>query len=379
MTRLTAGCRALFAISLVGSATALADANLSVNDVPITLDWSGFVRADYGNGDRYPVADGEDRLGTTKSFLVLSANTEDIQTILDFGGTALSQLQGGTDIGIKDAFIVIGAGKITGFSFSAGAQPLFFGLKPNGYPGDSSLQPNIDYGQDGAFAVSQQAGPAVIGTYKFTPDVSIRFGAFDLAESNTGNSTTATNGSKIKDNLFILLRGNNLGGTGLYGTLGAERIYVGLPGGPLGTQGGGPVGGAMVDDSKNIYSAGVGFKQDIFDISVEYVHLDRAIVNTQDNERYIRAHASVQPVTDWTVYADYSNGHEIGVSDYRIGAIWQFRRHLAFTAEYSRDNYKSTNELYNGGYSSVTGTGAVYGTTPSKNVQSVDLRLTFTF
>lgn len=380
MTRLRASC-ALLAISLTGSATALADMNVSVDDVPVTLGWSGFIRADYGNGDRYPVADGEDRLGFTKSFLVLSANTEDIQAILDFGGTGLSQLEGGTDIGIKDAFIVIGTGS-TGFSLSAGAQPLLFGLRPNGYPGDSSLQPNIDYGgagAAGAFAVSQQAGPAVIGTYKFTPDLSIRFGAFDLAESNTGNTTTATNGSKIKDNLFILLRGNNLGDTGLYGTVGAERIYVGLPGGPLGTQGGGPVGGAMVDDTKNIYSAGVGFKQDIFDISVEYIHLDAAIVNTRDAERYIRAHASVQPVTDWTLYADYSNGHEIAVSDYRVGAIWQFRRHLSLMAEYSRDNYTSTNELYNGGYSIVTGTGAVYGTTPPPNVESVDLRLTFTF
>jgi len=371
--RLGARCCALLAISLIGSATALADTNVSVNDVPVTLGWSGFVRADYGNGDRYSVADGEDRLGFTKSLLLLSATTEDIQAILDFGGTGLSQSQGGSDIGIKDAFIVIGAGQTTGFSLSAGAQPLLFGLRPNGYPGDSSLQPNIDYGgagAAGAFAVSQQAGPAVIGTYKFTPDLSIRFGAFDLAESNTGNATTATNGSKIGHNLFILLRGNNLGDTGLYGTVGAERIYVGLPGGPLGTQGGGPVGGVMVDNSKTIYSAGVGFKQDIFDISVEYIHLDGAIVNTQDNERYIRAHASVQPVIDWTLYADYSNGHEIGVSDFRVGVNWQFRRHLAFTAEYSRDSYSSTNELY---------TGDGYGTTPPPNVESVDLRLTFTF
>jgi hypothetical protein len=359
----------------------LADVNVSVDNVPVTLGWSGFIRADYGNGDRFPVADGEDRLGFTKSLLVLSADTEDIHTILDFGGTGLTQSQGGTDIGIKDAFIVIGTGS-TGFSVSAGAQPLLFGLRPNGYPGDSSLQPNIDYGGasgTASFAVSQQAGPAVIGTYKFTPDLSIRFGAFDLAESNTGNTTSATSGSKIKDNLFILLRGNNLGGTGLYGTVGAERIYVGLPGGPLGTQGGGPVGGAMVNDSKNIDSAGVGFKQDIFDISVEYIHLDAAIVNTRDAERYIRAHASVQPGTHWTLYADFSNGHEIEESDYRFGAIWQFRRHLSFTAEYSRDHYNSINELYNGGYSIVTGTGAVYGTSPPPNVESVDLRLTFTF
>jgi hypothetical protein len=134
-----------------------------------------------------------------------------------------------------------------------------------------------------------------------------------------------------------------------------------------------------VNDSKNIDSVGVGFKQDIFDISVEYIHLDAAIVNTRDAERYLRAHASVEPMTNWTLYADFSNGHEIEESDYRWGAIWQFRRHLSFTAEYSRDRYNSINELYNGGYSIVTGTGAVYGTSRPPNVESVDLRLTFTF
>jgi hypothetical protein len=366
-------------IYMIGSASALADTNVSLDDIPVTLGFSGFIRADYGNGDRYSAADGEDRLGFTKSLLLLSASTQDIQAVLDFGGTGLSQSQGGTDIGIKDAFIVIGGDKVTGFSFSAGAQPLLFGLKPNGYPSDSSLQANIDYGGAGAFAVSQQAGPSVIGTYKFTPELTIRFGAFDLAQSNTGDATTATSGSKIADNLFVLLRDNNVGETGLYGTVGLERIYVGLPGGPLGTQGGGPVGGAMINGSKAIYSAGVGFKQKMFDVSVEYIHLDAAIVNTQSEERYIRAHASVQPITDWTVYVDYSNGHEINVTDTRVGATWQFRRHLSLTGEYSRDDHKSTNEIYNGGYNALLGTPAVYGTTASQSVESVDVRLTFTF
>lgn len=379
MMKLGAMCYAAAAITMVGSASALADTNVSLDGVPVTLGFSGFIRADYGNGDRYAVADGEDRLGFTKSLLLLSATTQDIQAVLDFGGTGLSQSQGGTDIGIKDAFIVIGGDKATGFSFSAGAQPLLFGLKPNGYPSDSSLQANIDYGSAGAFAVSQQAGPSVIGTYKFTPDLSVRFGAFDLAESNTGDAATATSGSKIGDNLFLLVRGNNLGDTGLYGTVGLERVYVGLPGGPLGTQGGGPVGGAMIGGSKAIYSAGVGFKQKAFDLSVEYIHLDSAIVNTQNDERYLRVHSSFQPVIDWTVYADYSNGHEINVTDTRLGAIWQFRRHLSLTGEYSRDEHGSTNEVYDGGYNAVTGSSAVYGTTPSPRVESVDLRLTFTF
>jgi hypothetical protein len=317
--------------------------------------------------------------------LLLSATTQDIQAVLDVGGTGLSQTFGGSDIGIKDAFIVIGAGKTTGFTLSAGAQPLLFGLQPNGYPSDSSLQANIDYGADGAFAVSQQAGPSVIGVYEFTPQISVRFGVFDLAQSNTGNSTTARSGSKIGDNNFVLLRGTHLGGTGLYGTLGFERIYVGLAGGPLGTQGGGPVGGTQIDDSKNIYSAGIGYQQGIVDARVEFIHLDAAIVNTQSSERYIRAHAAVNPVPLWTVYADYSNAHQLGATDYRLGGSWQLRKHLALTAEYSKDIFSSSNTVYNGdnlldsGINPATGNNNPYGATPLANVESVDLRLTFTF
>jgi hypothetical protein len=307
--------------------------------------------------------------------LLLSATTEDVQAILDFGGTIFNDGVDNGSAGIKDAFIVIGANNKTGFSWSVGAQPLLFGLRPNGYPGDSSLQANIDYGAAGGFAVSQQAGPSIIGNYKFTPDESLRFGAFDLAESNSANVTTATNGSKIKDNLFLLWRGTNIANTGIYATAGAERIYVGLAGGPNG--GLGPV----VDGSKQIYSAGVGFKNEIINASAEYIHLNANIVNTASDERYIRAHVDVTPVPHWTAYADYSNGHEVGASTYRIGGVWQFRKHLGFAAEYSKDTYRSTNGVY-AGSRDVEGGGVVpvYGMTPTPaNVESVDLRATFTF
>jgi hypothetical protein len=352
------------------STLALADATLSVDDVPVDLAFSGFVRADFGAGDRYPTADGEERFGSSKNLLLLSATTEDVKAILDFGGTIFNDtnINGrGTDdgsVGIKDAFIVVGAGKKTGFSMSVGAQPLLFGLRPNGYPGDSSLQANIDYGAAGGFAVSQQAGPSIIGNYFFTPDESLRFGAFDLAASNSVNVTTATNGSKIKDNLFLLWRGDNLAGIGLYATAGAERIYVGVAGSPIGTA---VLAEPIIDGSKTIYSAGAGYKNELVDASIEYIHL---------------AAAAVMPAPGWTAYLDYSNGHELGASTYRVGGIWQFRKHLAFTAEVSKDNYKSQNNVYNG---TVFTDGAVpaltyaYGTMPPANGESVDLRATFTF
>jgi hypothetical protein len=365
------------AVCGLASNFALADATVTVDDVPVNLAFSGFVRADFGTGDRYPTAEGEERFGSSKNLLLLSATTEDIQAILDFGGTIFNDGVNNGSVGIKDAFIVIGANNKTGFFWSVGAQPLLFGLRPNGYPGDSSLQANIDYGADGGFAVSQQAGPSIIGNYKFTPDESLRFGAFDLAESNAGNVTDGgTNGSKIKDNLFLLWRGENIAGTGVYATAGAERIYVGLAGGPLGAS------GPVVDGSKTIYSAGVGWKNDLVNASVEYIHLDANIVDTADDERYIRAHVDVTPIPLWTAYADYSNGHELGASTYRIGGFWQFRKHLKFTAEYSKDIFSSTNGLYAGiGTGGVAGTTPVilYGATPAPNDESVDLRATFTF
>jgi hypothetical protein len=367
---------AMAALGTVAASTAFADTTVAVDDVPVDLGFTGFVRADYGNGDRYSTADGEQRFGTTKSFLLLNMNTEDIHAVLDFGATILTDTNSGGDasgtVGFKDAFIAVGDNKPTGFSFSVGAQPLLFGLRPNGYPGDSSLQPNIDYGAvPGAFNVSQQAGPSIIGTYKFTPDMSLRFGAAggDFTGTPYATNLNLTNGSKVQHNLFVLWRGNNIAGLGLYATAGYESIFVGGP----------------YDGEKPIYSAGVGYKQDLFDVSVEYIHLNQDIIDAtlaltttgtpvplvDGDERYIRAHASVTPIDEFTVYADYSNAHELGASTYRIGGKWQFRKHLNLMLEYSRDNYSGSNSLF----VPVTFAPVV----PNANVQSVDARLTFTY
>ena len=158
-----------------------------------------------------------------------------------------------------------------------------------------------------------------------------------------------------------------MGATGLYATAVAERLYVGT------------ANCQVVDDSRPIFSAGVGFKQGIFDVSVEYIHLDKYIVNTASDERYIRAAISVEPATDWTVYGDYANGHELGASTYRIGGSWQFRRHLALTLEYSKDQFKSSNEVYTAPGNLPLVGGPLFGATIPTNVESVDARLTFVF
>jgi hypothetical protein len=329
-----ASCAALFTGGLADMQAARGD------DAPVSLSVGGFIRADYGSGDRYPQQNGQDQLGISKAALAINATTEDIKGVFVIGGTRLSDSTSNGSVGIKDAFIVIGAGKATGFTFSAGAQPLLFGLRPNGYPGDSSLQGNIDYGADGAFNVSQQAGPSLIGSYAFSADQSLRFGVFDPDGYGT---TPGTSGSKISKNGFLLWRGANLFGSGLYATLGAEQVYV----------------GGLVDDSKPIYSGGVGFRQGQFDVSLEYIHLDRTITNTSADEQYLRAHTSLQATSEWNVYFDYSSADKLGATDYRLGANYQFRKHLAFTAEVSKDDFNARNG--------------------SPNVQSIDARLTFTY
>jgi methylglyoxal synthase len=50
MTRLSARCCVLLAISSAGSSTALADPNVSLSDVSVTLGFSGIVGADYDLG-----------------------------------------------------------------------------------------------------------------------------------------------------------------------------------------------------------------------------------------------------------------------------------------------------------------------------------------
>jgi hypothetical protein len=316
----------------------LSSAVWAADDLP-DVDVGGFIRVDYGAGDRYPESRGEDRLGVSKAALAISAQQDDIKGVFVIGTEALTDGNPNNDgnVDIKDAFIVLGAGKQTGFWFSLGAQPLLFGLKPNGYPGDHSLQPSIEYGGAGGFAVSNQAGPSLIGTYGFTPSQSVRFGAFDLDRGN--GQAPPTDGSNISDNLFIQWRGSQLGGTGLYATAGVEMLYV----------------GGAVDDSAALFAAGLGYRQGPFDISLEATRLDSDIVGTADNELYLVAELAFKPNQDWTLYFDVANADELDANTYRLGADYRWRKHVTFSAEISEDD--------------VAG----------NDVGSVDLRLTFSY
>lgn len=151
MIRATSLVRWLLASSLcpVLSTLALADTRMTVADTPVVVGVGGFIHADYDTGDRFSNLVGKDVLGISNAALAITPTTEGIKGVFVIGTTALTDGNINPDhngqVGIKDAYIIVGYNKEVGFSFSAGAQPLLFGLKPNGYPGDSSLQGNIDY------------------------------------------------------------------------------------------------------------------------------------------------------------------------------------------------------------------------------------------
>jgi hypothetical protein len=319
-----AAWRVVFWASVLGSTVAYAEDNPESKP---TITFGGFIRGDYGSGDRYPDARGEDQLGVSKAAFAVTAQHRDLKGVFVVGTERLTD--GGAsndgDVDIKDAFIVIGADKETGFIWSIGAQALLFGLKPNGYPGDRSLQPSIEFGGAGAFAVSNQAGPSIIGNYRFSPDFSLRFGAFDLDADNTTN-LPPDDGSKLTDNLFVQLRADHLFNTGLYATVGAESLYV----------------GGATNDSKPIAAAGVGYTQGMIDASVELTRLDETILGTVDDEQYLVTELTFNPNTQWQVYTDWAQARELDADTLRIGTHYKYTEHLIFSGEYSKDQLDFT-------------------------------------
>jgi hypothetical protein len=316
----------------------------SAAEVAPGLTIGGFIRAEAGAGDRYPESRGEDRLGVSKAALAVTVEKEDIKGVFVAGTERLTDgnPDNNGDIDIKDVFIVIGANQERGLSGSFGVQPLLIGLKPNGYPGDRSLQPSIEYGGAGAFAVSNQAGPSVIGTYKFNPTMSLRFGAFDLDSDNTPSRIPPTDGSKLIDNLFLQWRGDELFGTPFYASAAIEQIYV----------------GGFVNDNQTIATAGLGYRRGQFDASLEYIRLDSEVVGTTDDESYVVAEFTFNPNEQWTAYADVAQADELDAMTFRVGAIYQLRKFLALTVELSNDDFD----------------------TPGfDDAESVDVRLTFTY
>jgi len=286
----------------------------------------GFIRADAGFGNRYGEAHEDDRIGISKAALAVTAEYKNVKGVFVVGTevTSLNNADEDGNVDIKDAFVVLQDFGFDGFDLTLGAQPLLFGLKPNGYPGDHSIQGSIEYGAGGAFAVSNQAGPAIVGSWEYSEGNTLRFGVFDQKDYAGSPAAIANSdeGSTISDNAFIHWQGKDLYGSGIYASLGYESRYV----------------GGMVNANRDIYEAGIGWSNDSLDLSVEYVSLDEAFNGTEDQERYLIVESAWQLNEDLKLYLDYSEAKELDIETYRAGVDYQYNKHTLLSLEYSQDD-----------------------------------------
>ncbi len=304
-------------------------AAMAEDGFPGDFTLGGWIRADYGNGDRYPEEDGEDRLGVSQAALLGKWTYKNIEGVLLIGGTNLTadDTDGDGDIGIKDAFIVWKEIGGSALRLTAGVQPLFFGLKSNGFPGDRSLQPSLEFGGAGGFAVSQQAGPSILLHYDVTESLTISGGFFDTSSStaeyfaNTGLGRI--DGSSLDSNYMLQAKLNPRGGDrGFY-------LFAGVAGRYIGDE---------VDSTKSILDFGIGYKTPKFDISLEAVQLDQAFLRTADDELYTIAELTVYATERLRFYVDYAMAEESEIETLRAGLKFKVAPPLTFAAEFSDDD-----------------------------------------
>jgi hypothetical protein len=308
--------------------------NINFDSDDLNIDIGGFIRADAGIGDRYGDAHDDDRIAISKSALAILPSYKNVKGVFVVGGELSSVNDANNDedgnIDIKDAYITLTFGNLDAI---VGAAPLLFGLKGEGYPGDHTIQPSVEFGGGGAFAVSNQAGPSVIADWKFMENASLRVGVFDQKDyqdsgAKAASDPTVDNGSGISDNVFIQVRGDNLMDSGVYASAGYETRYV----------------GDTVDDSKDIWAVGAGWKSGMFDISAEYQSLDEAFNATADDESYVIVEALLTPADRYRVYLDYSKADELDVTTWRAGANYDYNKHTVFSIEYSKDDLDTDDE-----------------------------------
>ncbi len=336
----------LVALALLPSI--LAVDGLADDTFPGDYDLGGWIRADYGNGDRYDPADGEDTLGISQAALLGTWKYNNLEAVLLLGGTNLTadDNDGDGDFKIKDAFIVWSKIGGTQFRLTAGVQPLFFGLKPNGFPGDRSLQPSLEFGGAGGFAVSQQAGPSILLHYDVNELLTITGGFFDTSSSTATHFERTglgnIDGSSLDSNYLVQFKLEPTSGeTGFF-------LFAGLAGRYIGSN---------IDSTKPILDLGVGYKGHKFDFSLEAIQLDQAFTDTADDEIYSIAELTLKPSERVSLYFDYGAAEEKNLETLRAGLKYKISSPLTFVAEYSEDELGSNAE----------------------SISSADVRLEFSF
>ena len=294
----------------------------------LDVNFGGFIRGEVGSGDRYGKAQGEDTLGVSKAALTASSSFENVDFSLLIGGRKMAHTAGADDgeIDLEEAYVTINNVRDTPFTLSVGIQPLMLGLKPNGYPGDRSIQGSIEYGIPAGgvpqmFAYSNQVEPSLIAVYDFSENVNFSFGIFD---TNTSNNT-GTDGSSFFDNLFIQVRADELFLPNVYAAAGIEKRYV-----------------SATDSSETAFDIGFGYRADMFDISYEYISLNNGYVGTVDDETISVLELTLNIFENASLYLDYATASEMDVDTIRFGAIFDISTAFNFQIEYASDDMPTT-------------------------------------
>ncbi len=307
------------------------DAHQGTADVPgwqttggYSVEVGGFIRADYSVGDRHGDTQGDDSLGVSRAALATKFHKDNITGVLVLGTGNTTDLGGSFrgDVVLADAYVVWDRIAGSKFSLSAGAQPLLFGLKPNGFPVDRSLQGSLEYGAAGAFAVSNQLGPSIIGTYAFSDQWSLRAGLFDQRDGDDALGV----GSDLSDNYFFQLRGTGLFETGLYGSIGYEKRYV-----------------ATTGNAEPVIDIGIGYQNDTFDVSFEYISIDRALAQTLEDETFLIAETTWNATDTTSAYFDFARATEADINTYRIGMWRDISSIFRVTGEFALDKIRGNN------------------------------------
>jgi hypothetical protein len=291
---------------------------------------SGWLRLDYGYGNRFGDASGRDELGVSKMALKTEAQYENFNFVAVLGASIVSDLP--TDTEFKDLFLVWNQVGGTAATVQIGAQPILFGLKPNGYPGDRSLQPSIEFGGAGAFPVSNQAGPSVRAIYPVEGLGQVEAGVFDTAETTTGPPTNSLDGSRIYRNYYGQMRFKDFGVQGLGGVIGYEGRYV----------------GAADDSVEPIIDLGIDYGTDLFDASLEYILLDQDITGTSDDETYWVAELTAFLRGGWMALADFATADELNATTVRIGTQYAINPHVDLNLEFAHDRIAEASDVDSG-------------------------------
>ncbi len=308
-------------VTFVGvSAAAHADIRVSPEGSPVSADIFGFAFLDYTYGNQIPDGQGNDRIGISKAAFgsKIAYKNWDLTSVL--GATVLSD--GTTDVGFKDIFITwndVGGSKA---KLIGGAQAFLFGLKPNGYPGDRTLQPSVEFGGAGGFAVSNQAGASLRAIHPVSDWGTVEVLAFDTNIS--AGPGTGTDGSAIYKNWIGQLRVDK---SGVKGVVGVEGRYV----------------GGTVNGIRPIVDIGLGYEDDAFDITAEYIWLHSAISQSQatpveaGHETYVVVEGTWRPTSKLGVLGDYSWGHRLKAHTARFGITYALFSFVELRAEYAHD------------------------------------------